>query len=61
MKLPNELLLLIYNLSDPETCIKLNKIFKWNFLIANPLQNKFKPKVFKLYDNYFMINYIKGH
>ncbi len=38
MQLPDELKLQIYNESDFETRIKLNKEFGWNFKNANPLK-----------------------
>jgi hypothetical protein len=34
--LPNELLLKIYNYSDYESRIKLNKIFRWSYYYKNP-------------------------
>ena len=37
--LPNELLIIIYKMSDIQTRIKLNKVFKWNFRIMNPYQD----------------------
>lgn len=46
MILPNEILLEIYNYSDTETKIKLNKVFKWSFYHKNPFYN-----VFKCYNN----------
>lgn len=39
MILPNEILLHIYDYSDTETRIKLNKIFKWSFYSKNPFHN----------------------
>lgn len=39
LKLPNELLVIIYKMSDIETRIKLNKIFNWNFRSINPYEN----------------------
>lgn len=39
LKLPNELLVIIYKMSDIETRIKLNKIFNWNFRSLNPYEN----------------------
>ena len=39
MILPVELLLKIYDYSDSETRIKLNKIFKWSYYVKNPFYN----------------------
>jgi len=39
MILPNEILLEIYNYSDIQTKIKLNKAFKWSFYHKNPFYN----------------------
>lgn len=39
MLLPNEILLYIYDYSDIQTKIKLNKIFKWSFYHKNPFHN----------------------
>jgi hypothetical protein len=38
-KLPNELLIIIYKMTDIETRIKLNKVLNWNFRFLNPYQN----------------------
>jgi hypothetical protein len=38
-KLPNELLVVIYKMSDIETRVKLNKVFNWNFRSLNPYEN----------------------
>ena len=35
-KLPTELLIDIYNYSDSQTRIKLNKAFKWSYYFKNP-------------------------
>jgi transposase len=37
--IPNELLIIIYKMSDIETRVKLNKAFKWNFRVMNPYQD----------------------
>jgi hypothetical protein len=39
MILPNEILLDIYDYSDIQTKIKLNKVFKWSFYSKNPFYN----------------------
>jgi hypothetical protein len=39
MILPNEILLDIYDYSDIQTKIKLNKVFKWSFYSKNPFHN----------------------
>jgi hypothetical protein len=52
MILPTELFLHIYDYSDMETRIKLNRIFGWSYYFRNPFHNntirgelKFKPLV----------------
>lgn len=59
MLLPNEILLYIYDYSDIETKIKLNKILKWSFYSKNPFHNiinktipKIKPKITKRIASY---------
>jgi hypothetical protein len=37
--LPNELLIIIYKMSDTETRVKLNKVFNWNFRSINPYED----------------------
>ena len=59
--LPNELLLIIYNFSDAETKIKLNKVFEWNYRVANPFQELYKPNPIKLYGATYWLNFIRGH
>lgn len=39
MILPTEILLHIYDYSNPETRIKLNRIFGWSYYVKNPFQN----------------------
>lgn len=39
MILPTELMLEIYDWADPETRIKLNKIFGWSYYFKNPFHN----------------------
>ena len=39
MTLPVELLLKIYDYSDSETRIKMNRIFKWSYYDKNPFHN----------------------
>jgi hypothetical protein len=39
MILPVELLLKIYDYSDSETRIKMNRIFKWSYYVKNPFHN----------------------
>jgi|LakMenEpi03Aug12_release.lakeMendotaPanAssembly.Ray.scaffolds.fasta_scaffold406036_3 hypothetical protein len=34
--LPNELLIIIYKMSDIQIRVKLNKVFDWNFRFMNP-------------------------
>jgi hypothetical protein len=40
MKLPNEIILQIYEFSDAQTRIAINKIFRWNYRFANPFQSR---------------------
>jgi len=37
--LPNELLIIIYKMSDIQTRVKLNRVFNWNFRCMNPYQD----------------------
>lgn len=39
MILPTEILLHIYDYANPETRIKLNRIFGWSYYVKNPYQN----------------------
>ena len=37
--LPNEILIIIYKMTNIETRVKLNKVFNWNFRSMNPYEN----------------------
>jgi hypothetical protein len=39
MILPMEIMVMIYDYSDIETRIKMNKIFKWSYYLKNPFFN----------------------
>lgn len=44
MTLPVELLLKIYDYSDSETRIIMNRIFKWSYYVKNPFHNNHQIK-----------------
>lgn len=57
MNLPEEIKIKIYNSSNLETRIKLNKIFGWSFYTKNPLVNniKFRESDMGYYDMKYLI------
>jgi len=40
MKLPNEIMLKIYEQCDAQTRISINRACRWNFRDANPFQSR---------------------
>lgn len=51
MKLPNELILIIYNYSDIDTNININKIMNWRFNVKNPFRQEKIPYISKTLKN----------
>jgi hypothetical protein len=40
VRLPNELLLLIYKFAEPHTRLNMNKVLGWSYRVANPFMGK---------------------
>ena len=45
VRLPNELLIMIYKVADMETKLSMNKALKWSLKIFNPYGNFFERRI----------------